>query len=171
MGQVNEVDFVQLIGNGLLTLVTGVLEVGVQVTHDNWNTAIRAGMPRRPKCIHPHNIVGGDVDPHHIKPFVPRDKLEGQEVGGGYASCLHLERTMTFLPNEGNLSLFVACRLQQDDFEPRYKLGISIICDLHLHQNGSSESHLHQPFSRRCQSKVLTAPNIPGCNQKSPAIP
>jgi hypothetical protein len=68
-------------------------------------------MPRHPKLIHPPSIVGGDADPHHIRPFIPRDKLEGQEVGGGYASHLHLKRTMTLLPNKGNPSLFVACRL------------------------------------------------------------
>ncbi len=89
-----------------------MLKVGIKVPHDDQNTAVRAGIPRRPNHIPPRSIVGGDVDPHHIEPFVPRDKLEGQKIGGGYVSRLHLKRTMTFLPNEGNPALFVACRLQ-----------------------------------------------------------
>jgi hypothetical protein len=56
----------------------------------------------RPKRTPNRNIIWGDVNPHHVELFVPRDKLEGQEVGGDHSGLLNLERIMTFLPNEGN---------------------------------------------------------------------
>ncbi len=79
----------------------------------------------------------GDVDPHHIELRIPRDKLEGQEVGGTHVGCLHLKRRVTFLPQEGHPSLILAPRFRLDEFIPRCELGVLVVCDLHLRQMGT----------------------------------
>ncbi len=83
--QVNKIYLIKQVGNGLLPPVTRVFEACVQIPHYNRSAAVRAGVPRYPKCIHPRSVVGGDVYPHHIESFVPRDELKGQEVWGDHA--------------------------------------------------------------------------------------
>ena len=79
-----------------------MLEVYVQVPHDERNAVSWACFPCLSKRIHPRSVIGGDVNPHHIESFVPRDELEGQEVGGDHGGRLNLERIVTFFPYEGN---------------------------------------------------------------------
>ena len=75
----------QQTGNIFLARVAGVLKIIVQVPHNKRNAVGWACFPCAPKRIHPRSVIGGDVGPHHIESFVPRDELEGQEVGGDQA--------------------------------------------------------------------------------------
>jgi hypothetical protein len=95
--RVNKVYLIKQVSDCFLLLVARVFKAGVQIPHYDWSAAVRTGVPRCPKCIHPRSVVGGDEYPHHIESFISRDKLKGQEVGGDHASHLHLKRTVTFL--------------------------------------------------------------------------
>jgi hypothetical protein len=86
---VNEIYFVDEVGNRLFAIIAWVLEVDIQVAQDNWDAIGGARVPSRPKVIHPRRIIGGDIYSHHIESFDVHDELKGEEVRRHDACRLH----------------------------------------------------------------------------------
>jgi hypothetical protein len=99
VGHVNQVDFVQYVGNGSLLFEVGVFNIDVEVAHDEWGTIFQACLPSRP---------GGDVYPHDVILFVTHHQLKDDEVRGHDSCGLHLKCLMIRLPEQGNPPLVLA---------------------------------------------------------------
>jgi len=145
--RVNQVVFVQQVGDCCLPFVTGVFNINVEVAHDNGAAVGRARFPCRLKVISPPRVVGGDIYPHDVISFVTRHQLEGDEVGGHDFCGLHLKSLMVWLPEQGNPPFMLAQGFCQEHLGSRRHAGVAVIGNFHFRQNRTPDPIFASPLA------------------------
>jgi hypothetical protein len=75
VGEISDVNCLQQVNNSIRPVVSGVLEMDVEIPFDKGSAVCGARLPYHLEIIHPCCTVVWDIDPHDVESFIACDKL------------------------------------------------------------------------------------------------